>query len=376
MNTVILSDDQSAAERLRSALAACDVTCPIDRVLPLTAATGSGLTHAGELDVVFVMLSGDESSLTMLESLCGRGTVPIVAVGAARDPRFILRVVHAGPADYLDIDGDLDAELRRAISRLQPADRSPPVAGKLVSVLSHCGGSGCSLVAVNLAVTLAERHTECLLCDFNVRRGDLATFLNLKPTFTVNDVSVNRSRLQRDVFKQALTPHSSGVHLLAAPLAFADVRPIPADTMSEIVSLARRTFSYTVAELEDFFHPEQFEVLRQSDVVLFVMRLDYTALRNAVRTFEYLEREGIDVSVFRLVANQYGRPRELTPSQAREALGRPVDHLIPYDPKVAIEAMNRGCPIVQAAPRSTITRALRALADEVTEAVRTDPVAS
>jgi len=361
MNVVIFSDDQAGAERLRSALAEHEIVCPIDRVFPLAAATSSSATY----DAQFVVLLDDETSLTVLEELCARGAPPVIAVGTASDPRFIMRVVHAGPADYLDIDGDLTRELARALNKLKPAERIQTAPGKVVSVFSHSGGSGCSLLATNLAVALAEKNGKCLLCDFNVRRGDLATLLNLKPDHTVNDVTKSLAKLQRDIFKQALTPHASGVQLLAAPTSLSDVRPIPVEASAQIVGLGRRTFPHVIIDLEDFFHHEQFEVLRQSDSTLFVMRLDYTALRNARRTFEYLDHEGIESSKFKLVINQHGRPRELTAAQAEEVLGRSVDYFVPFDPKTTIEAMNRGVPIIQYAPRATMTRAIRKIADEL-----------
>jgi pilus assembly protein CpaE len=361
MKIAIFSDDRAAAERLRSSLAECDVACPIDSVRSLASAA----SFAGGADALFLILSEDDSSLALLEELCSRGGTPVVAVGAARDPRFILRVVHAGPSDYLDIDADMTRDLRRALERVQPAEPARAVAGKLVSVLSHCGGSGCSLLAVNLSVAFAEAHGECLLCDFNVRRGDLATLLDLKPQLGVNDLLRHSAKLPRDVFQQTLTAHKSGVQLLAAPLSFADVRPIPVELMTQIINQGRRAYAYTVTDLEDFFHPEQFEVVRQSDTVLFVMRLDYTALRNARRTFDHLEHDGIEGSRFKLVANQHGRPRELTPAQAEEVLGRPLDHLIPYEPKAAIESINLGVPVIQSAPRSPMARALRKLSEEI-----------
>src|SRR5690606_16774354 len=105
---------------------------------------------------------------------------------------------------------------------------------------------------------------------------------------------------------------------------------------SRILGMARARFPFTVADLEDFFHAEQFELLRQSETILFILRLDYTSLRNARRTFEYLERDSIEPGRIRLVVNQYGRPRELTVGQAEDVLGRKPDYYVPFDPKPAI----------------------------------------
>lgn len=375
MQVAILSDDQAAAESLRSALSECGLECPIDRVWPTE--TSNSLLNGGssELDALFFLLTEEEPSLARLESLCINSATRVVAVGSARDPRFIMRVIHAGPSDYLDIDGELVEDLKRALGRLQNVPAASSSGGKVISVFAHCGGAGCSLVATNLAVALAEAHDECLLCDFNVRRGDLATLLNLKPQFSVNDISKNLAKLQGDIFEQTLTAHDSGVQLLAAPSSFTDVRPVPSEAVNRIISLARQSFPFMVADLEDFFHPEQFELLRQSDTILFVMRLDYTALRNARRTLEYLERDGLDLDRVQIVVNQCGRPKELTVSQAEEVLARPLDHVIPYEPKVVIPSVNRGAPLMQSAPRSKAARAIRKVAEGIeapaTRAVKT-----
>ena len=365
MDVLIFSDDRSASDRLRASLADCGVACPDDVVRPVDSARSILDRGVGATDVVFHVLSEDDASINLLGEMCSRPLLRVVAVGAAQDPQFMMRVIHAGPADYLDVDGELTKDLERALSRLRETTPDRSGGGKLISVFSHCGGSGCSLLAANLAVALADKHKECLLCDFNVRRGDLATMLDLKPRHSVNDVSRNHASLQKDVFEQALTVHPSGVHLLAAPSSFSEVRPIPTDAMSQIIDLAQSTFPFAVADLEDFFHPEQFEILLQSHRILFVLRMDYTALRNARRTFEYLERAGVNGERISLVVNQYGRPRELTTAQAEEVLGRQLSYFVPYEPKLAIASVNRGEPVMKAAPRSRLARAVRKIAKDV-----------
>lgn len=367
MRVSILSDDLTVAERLRAALSECDVVCPIDRVMSLDSVTTAVEGAGGQPDLLFLVLPEGDRGLVLLEDLCKHADTRIVAVGTARDPQFMLRVVHAGPDDYLDVDGDLESDVGRAVGRLKQATPARSARGQLISVFSHCGGSGCSLVASNLAVALAENGEECVLCDFNLRRGDLATLLNLKPQFSVNDVSRNLSKLDRGIFEQALSRHESGVQLLAAPPSFSDVQPMTSEGATRMVDLARSYFPYVIADLEDFFHQEQSEVLRLSDTTLFVLRLDYTALRNARRTFEYLEQNGLDPQRILVVINQHGRPRELTVDQAEDVLGRTLKHFLPYDPKVAIPSVNRGVPVITSAPKSRLARALRKIAEAATQ---------
>jgi pilus assembly protein CpaE len=366
MQILIASDDPATAERLRAALSTHGVNCPLSRVVSLDAAVPAVAAAAVDL-VLLVVSSSLDQSIKALEEVRRRSRAAIIAVGAARDPHQILRIVHAGPDDYLDIDDDFATQLQRTLNRIRAAapDNSPD--GRLITFVSHTGGSGCSFLATNLAVALAGLHSRCGLCDFNLRRGDLATFLNVKPRFSVSDLSRNIPRLDQGVIEQALIPHESGVHLLAAPPSLADVHPITSEAAEQMVRLLRNTFPYVVADLEDFFHAEQMHLLKSSSTVCFVLRLDFTALRNTRRTLEYLEREGLDPGRVQIIVNQFGRPKEIMVGQAEKVLDRKLSFFIPFDQRTAVSSLNRGVPVMWESPKSKMGRAIRRVAEHVSQ---------
>lgn len=366
MQTLIASDDQATAEKLRAALRERGIDCPMERMLSLDASGALVAGRTWDPELVLIVISADiDRALGLVAELRLWSKARVVVVGSARDPQVILRAVHAGPDDYLDIDGDYDAELQRALGRMKAGSRAGDGEGRLITFVSHSGGSGCSFLAANLAVALAGEHGRAALCDFNVRRGDLATLLNVKPRFSISDLTRNLTKLDQNMFEQALLAHESGVHVLAAPASLTDVHPITSDAADHIVRLARASFPYVIADLEDFFHAEQFHLIKASHQVLFVLRLDFTALRNARRTLEYLEREGLDTGRVHMVVNKYGRSRELAVREAETVLGRKLSLFVPYDPKTAVSSVNRGVPVMCEAPRSKIGRAVRKIAELV-----------
>jgi pilus assembly protein CpaE len=121
-------------------------------------------------------------------------------------------------------------------------------------------------------------------------------------------------------------------------------------------------FPYILADLDHSFRPEQAAVLRISDLVLLVLRLDFAALRNTRRAIEYLERLGISRERIRLVVNRYGQPKEVPPAKAEEALGMKVYHYVPDDPRSVNRANNNGVPVVVESPRAGVSRSLTKLA--------------
>jgi pilus assembly protein CpaE len=176
---------------------------------------------------------------------------------------------------------------------------------------------------------------------------------------------MNVSRLDRALFERSLVRHTSGVSLLAPPRHYDDIARITAEGVHQVVALARSAFPYVLADLDNSFGPEQVEVLRQADLVLLVIRLDFVSLRNTRRVLEHLERLGIDRGSIRVVVNRYGQPKEVPASKAEEALGLKVFHYVPDDPKAVNRANNLGVPVVLEAPRAAVSRSVAKLAQGV-----------
>src|SRR5438093_5468631 len=116
----------------------------------------------------------------------------------------------------------------------------------------------------------------------------MASLHYLKPTYTLADVCQNITRLDPLMFEGSLVRHSSGVHLLVPPRQITDIKYITPEGVRRALTLARAAFPYVVVDLDHSFREEQVQVLQQADLILLVLRLDFTSLRNARRTLEHL----------------------------------------------------------------------------------------
>jgi pilus assembly protein CpaE len=155
------------------------------------------------------------------------------------------------------------------------------------------------------------------------------------------------------------------VSLLAPPRHFDDIARITPDGVHQALNLAKALFPYVVIDLDHSFRPEQIEVVRQADMILLVLRLDFVSLRNVRRALEYLERLGISRERLRLVVNRYGQPKEVPAAKVEEVLGMKVFHYVPDDPKAVNRANNNGVPVVLEAPRAAVSRSVTKLAQGV-----------
>jgi|SRR5579884_2222471 len=371
---LIQNASQPLGLQLREMLQA-RLNCPEPKVIPFDQA--EEVLARGRVSMLVIVLSpAPDRALNLLRKIRFQSTGPVLAVGLASDSKLILRALHEGADHYLD-EADLEAQLDSVLLRLQikeEAARQP--AGQLIGVLGASGGSGSSTLAVNLASVFARELGRCSLVDLKPGVGDLAALLDVKPTHNLADLCLNVGRMDRAMFESALVPHASGVHLLAPPLMYEDVRLVTPQGVNKTLYFSRDIFRFTVVDLEDCYHEEQLAVLRQADYILLVLRLDFTSLRSAKRILANLEQAGISTLRVRLVINRYGQAKELPLSEAEEALGQKISFLVPDDPKNINAANNAGEPAVLRTPSAKVAQSIVQIANAFInrEEVKPSPV--
>ncbi|MBV9126374.1 MAG: hypothetical protein JO112_23750 [Planctomycetes bacterium] len=366
MRTFVAGNQEALSAQIREVFLREGHECQVSGLEPLEVVT-SRLAKAQPELVVVVLSPQPGPALQLLGEIRATIRAQLVAVGRAHDAKLRLSALRAGADHYLD-ENQFQAELEVILARQQTPRQTPaePLEnGKLISVLAPSGGSGCSTIAVNLAALLAREHKKCALFDLKLGGGDLAALLDVKPTHTLADLCKNSPRMDRVMFELSLNQHDCGVQLLSPPRSFADISHVTTQGVRQALTLARTLFPYVVIDLDDSFHPEQTQTLNQSDLILLLLRLDFTSLRNTRRALEQLDQLTISREKVRLVVNRYGQPEELPASKAEQALGVKVFHYIPDDPKTINRANNNGIPAVLESPSAKFSKSLSQLAVSV-----------
>jgi pilus assembly protein CpaE len=363
MRTIIASDDPEAGRRVCELLVRKGVECGADAVLSLDAAASRASRISPGLAVLLMSADRDRESKALRE-LVNASQSHVVVVGPADDPKLILRTLHDGADEYLDASR-LEEELAATLARLKarqaprPLDEEP---GRVIAVFGPSGGSGASTLAVNVATVLARHHRTAALFDLRLAAGDLASMLDVQPAYTLADFCDSLDRVDRCMFEQFFAASGSGVHLLAAPREFSDGEKITSIGVRQAITLARGRFPYVVLDVDNIMDEEQIEVFWQADVILLVVRLDYTSIRNTRRAMERLVELGIGAGCIRLVANRHGQRKELRIRDAEAALGSKIAFSIPDAPAHVHGAVNAGMPVVLKRPMSKISRRMGAVA--------------
>jgi len=359
MQAFIVSDHESIGNRVRQVLLFEGLDCQAAHAVSLDLAAEHLAKRQPDL-VVMVLGNDPERALIVMGEVLRKMKSRVVVVGPASS-KLVIRALRGGAADYVD-EGDLEAELQAALRQPRDEESGRAGAGRLIAVLAPSGGSGSSTLATNVAAALAKEHKEVALVDLNLEAGDLPALLDLKPIYTLADLTQNVARMDRVLLERSLVRHASGVHLLASPRTFGAAASVTPEGVDQALNLARAVFPYVVVDIDHGYCDVQMRAIRQADVILLVFRLEFAALRNTRRTLDHLEQLNIDKTRVRLIVNRYGQPKEVPAAMAEEALGVKIFHFVPDDPRAVIRANNNGVPFVLEAPSAKVSKNVTRLA--------------
>jgi pilus assembly protein CpaE len=265
---------------------------------------------------------------------------------------LMIQAIRAGIQDFLRRPVALQdlGELLDQLTRQRAI--TPSHLGTVVTFVSNKGGVGKSTMAVSAATGVAVRHPErVLLVDCSIQMGVCAAMLDLRPVTTLYDALQQRERLDETLLRQLAVPHSSGLDLLAAPVSAAQAAEIDAHFMSQLLTLARRTYDYVVVDTFPLLDGIVMSILDLSSRSYVVIENVVPTLLGGAQYVALLEQLGFGAESVRVIINRYstkaGNP-SLADTELR--LNRPVDFVVPFSKKVQAAA-NLGRPFVLSANR-------------------------
>lgn len=321
-------------------------------------------------EVGVVALDSDaEKALALVTELCASApNCTILVTSSSTDGNLILQTMRAGAKEFLTHPvkpEDLATALQRVSRQRFGATGGSARGCKVIAVTGATGGVGSTSLAVNLGCALAadKSHSVALL-DLDLTLGDADVFLDAIPEYTLSDVAQNVSRLDLTLLKRSLTKHDSGLYLLPRPVQLEEARTITVDDLTRVIGLLKATFTHLVMDTSKSFSDIDMLALAEADFILFVTQLDLPCLRNVVRLLTSFKELGKFDEKVRIVVNRVGYDMgQISLKKAQETVGREIFWQIPNDYRVMVEVRNNGIPLIQQAPKATITQSIGQLAD-------------
>ena len=360
------------------------------------AASGrEALEMAGKLtpDVVLMDINmPDMDGIAATEQMAA--TVPsaaVVMMSVQGEADYLRRSMLAGAREFLVkpfSSDELTASIRQVHSRERDKDSrmaAVPVAaagsgsggsggegggdpGRIIAVFSPKGGVGRTTVAVNLAVAAAtELGKKVVLVDASFQFGDVGVLLNLNPkSKSIADLIPELEAGELDSLDTFVIDHTSGVRVLLAPPTPETAELITPAAVRKVLETLRRNHDLVVVDCTAFFNDTTLAILDIADVILTMLSLEITSIKNMRLFLEVAEQLGYETGKVRLILNRADSALGIRVADVEQSIGRKVDETIVSDGRSVVYALNRGVPFFLSNREAQVSQDILRLARSVT----------
>jgi pilus assembly protein CpaE len=308
----------------------------------------------------------------------------VVMMSVQGEADYLRRSMLAGAREFLVkpfSSDELTASIRQVYSRekekagraavVAAAPRSgsePSELGTVVAVFSPKGGVGRTTIAVNLAVAAAtELNKKVVLVDGSFQFGDVAVLLNLNPKDKsmfelIPELEAGGDPDTVDTYTVA---HSSGIRVILAPPSPEMAELITPAGVKHVVEALRQRYELVVIDCAAWFNDTTLGILDLADIVLTVLTLEITSIKNIRLFLEVAEKLGYEDKI-RLVLNRADTTLGIRVADVEHSIGRKVDNTIVSDGRAVVYALNRGVPFVLSNREAQVSQDVLRLATAMT----------
>lgn len=271
-------------------------------------------------------------------------TIGIILVAARPDPALLMDAIRAG-INELVAEPLHEADVRAALERvanLALGKQAPR--GKLYAFVGAKGGVGTTTIAVNVSTALMQaRAGRVLLMDLHPSYGDAALFLGAEPRFSVIDALENTHRMDAAFFKSLVVHTKTGVDLLASSDRVL-VSPIDTQRLRALLDFAARAYDHIVLDAPRS-DSAMLDVFEGTSHIVIVANQELSTVRGAARMAATL-RQRYGRERVQVVVSRYDTVAEIGHEDIERATGGPIRHLFPSNYRLAVDALNKGQPLV------------------------------
>jgi pilus assembly protein CpaE len=257
----------------------------------------------------------------------------------------------------------------------QVAARGRPPGGKILLIYSPKGGTGCSTVAVNLGIALEQvTSKKVVLVDASLQFGDLGVLLNLQGDRSIANATARLDDLDADVMSAILSPHPSGLQVLAAPPSPETSETIAAQDIKRILEILRQEFDYVLIDTWSYLDDIVLAAMDLADRLLIVMTPEIPSIKSTKQFFEIAEALQFPTNQIDLILNKV-LPRDgIRPEQLEGSIKHTILAQLLYDPRSIRQSTNQGLPITMSAPNNPLAESFVQLAGQEVAALEPEPL--
>jgi pilus assembly protein CpaE len=239
--------------------------------------------------------------------------------------------------------------------------------GRIIAVFSPKGGVGRTTIAVNMAIAAAtELGKSVLLMDGSFQFGDVGVLLNLNPkNKSIADLIPELEQGEPESLDTFVISHSAGVHVLLAPPSPEMAELITPTAVKRVLEALRRKHDLVIVDCTSWFNDTTLSILDAADVILTILSLEITSIKNMRLFLEVADQLGYEQSKIKLVLNRADSSLGIRVADVENSIGRKVEHTIVSDGRSVVYALNRGVPFFLSNREAQVSQDILRLAQSV-----------
>jgi pilus assembly protein CpaE len=241
----------------------------------------------------------------------------------------------------------------------------PPQVGKLLLVYSPKGGTGCSVVACNLAIALTQTTSKAVaLLDGSLQFGDIGVLLNLQSGQTIADATRRIEELDSDLLSVIMSAHPSGIRVLAAPPSAPESDTITTEAYKRIMSRLKKDFDYVIQDTWSHLDDIVLSAIDLADRILIVMTPEIPSIKSTKQFFEIAEALEFPAGQIDLILNKTFPRDRIRAEQIENTMKHRILAQFEFDPRVIRPTINQGQPLILAQPNHPLSQKFLQLAEQ------------
>ncbi|NVJ97057.1 MAG: pilus assembly protein CpaE [Alphaproteobacteria bacterium] len=322
-------------------------------------------------EFLIVDLSGStdpRADMQALADVAEEGTL-VLAIGDVNDVTLYRDLIHAGVFDYLvkPLTGEL---LQQAILSAQDAlvaaedgpEQHEDLGTKQIVCVGVRGGLGTSAIATNLAWLLAEHKKEpTAILDLDLYFGTSAMQFDLEPGRGLSDALDNPNRVDGLFLERAVVKPHERLSILAAEAPVGALREPVDGALEQLVTALGENYTNVVVDVPRQMLGDHADVLLAATDIVLVTDFSLAAARDCIRMLAHIKQQAPRADVY-VVADKVGMvPNEVEEKDFENSIEHAVDVKIPFDPKSAMAAAQKGTVVAEDQPTGKLASAYKEL---------------
>ncbi|MEW4487973.1 hypothetical protein AB1L42_07800 [Thalassoglobus sp. JC818] len=368
MKALVVSDDVGSATQLHEVLNAnrrikeC-VTRPWRTLHEVPSEQGD------QYHIVFAVIDqNSQSAGQQLQSVRKKFDSFLVVVGHADSSEDVIRLLHQGADDFVDLRRDMSSQITELISSAKTRIGIDSTPQNVIGVVGAVGGCGTTTFAVNLAAGIAQNRQRCALLDFVCQQGDVGRFLGINSNHSLQELCANSSFVDGTMLERSMSKSCAGLEVLPSVGHYGDRSQPDVSDLRHLISVALEKHDDIVIDLGSCREVQGYSsILEQTTTILLTVRPDFSSVCRARNALDYFKTLGLNDETIEIVCSRMGMPGHLEQKQAEKILGRPISHTLPEEISQVNHAINCGVALVMESPKCKYSRALNRITHSLLE---------